>query len=123
MHLDAKNPCRCYMFGNYALPVVTACKGLSVLRTVDDSCYSSHVANIMQKARRLLGTSIRAKSSHNTTFILNVLLASIKPTLNYTSQIENQHMQLVTSLLLSLRNLHFTKRMVKVKNMSYNDRL
>ena len=34
MHLDAKNPCHCYMFGNYALPVVTACKGLGVLRTV-----------------------------------------------------------------------------------------
>ena len=38
---------------------MTACKDLGVLRTVDNSYNYNHVANIVQKAKRLVGTSLK----------------------------------------------------------------
>ena len=87
LHLGANNLCRRCTCGNFALPIETACNNLGILHTVDDSYYSSLVANIVQKARQIFNTSLRATSSCNPIFLLNIYLAYFKPTLDYASQI------------------------------------
>ena len=61
--------------GNFAFPVVTAYKNLSVLRTVDDNYYSIHVANIVHKARRLVGSSLKGINSRKSIYLLNNYLS------------------------------------------------
>ena len=105
LHLVANNPCLRFICGNFALSVVTACKDLGVMRrpTVDDSYYSNHVANIMQKAGQLVDTSLRAISSRNPIFLLNMYLTYIKHTINYASQIWNSHLRRDATLIESVQ--------------------
>ncbi len=88
----------------------------------DDSYYSGHVVNIVQKARRLVGTSMRAISSRNPAFLLSVFLTYIKQTLNYASQIWNSGRRRDANLIESVQR-RFTKRMTGMRNLSYINRL
>ena len=51
---------RLHICENFVFSVVTACKDLGIVRTVDNRYYSDQVDKIVQKARRLVGTSMGA---------------------------------------------------------------
>lgn len=121
LHYGAFNLGHTYACGEHEMPNIMQFKDLGVIRTADGR-YSEHISNMVQKARRLVGATVRGIQSRDPSLLLRVFTTYIKPILMYASPIWNPSRIREATAIESVQR-RFTKRLRGFKDMPYGDRL
>ena len=83
---------------NILIEMVTCYKDLGVLVT-SDLKWNTHISNVCQRAKRLLGCLYRKVYKQvNSLFLLRLYLAIVRPVLEYASIVWDPHTQQLKSL-------------------------
>ena len=121
LHFGAKNPNFVYNVSNHILSSSESVQDLGVTRSIKLT-YEEHRVNIIRRANCTCFHILRTFASRNSSFMVMVFIACVRPILEYASQVWSPSTGNLINRVEGMQRL-FTKRIRSVANLPYNERL
>ena len=121
LHFGAKNPNFVYNVNYHVLPSSESVQDLSVTRNTKLS-YEEHCVNIIRCTNCTCSRILRTFASRNSSFMVKVFIANVRPILKYASQLWSPSNVNLINRVERVQKL-FTKCIQSVAHLPYNERL
>jgi len=121
LHIGYGNPCNEYNFDDFAIPNVDEIRDLGV-QISKDLKFGSHIAKICRSACSSSNLIFRSFRSRSRTFLVNLFKVYVRSKLEYACQVWNPHLKKDINDIEKVQR-RFTKRIPRLHNFCYSDRL